>query len=267
MTRRPLPEHVLEALADRATQGFSAEELGAAQALLTGAGVADDRSFDLAAAALDVALGVGETMPETVRASLTQRAREWGTGVTDARSAPTRSNTPSGVAGRIAPSSGARALASLGWLAAAACLALAAVGWLRHAPSSGAPSDSALLRRPDTIRWAWQAAADSRLAGLEGEVIFNPTTQQGSMRLRNLPALDPATQQYQLWIVDPDRKQPVDGGVFDAVAAGPSGEAVIPINAKLRVDKPGAFAITIERRGGVVVSDGPLAAVAAPPKG
>ena len=69
------------------------------------------------------------------------------------------------------------------------------------------------------------------------------------------------TQQYQLWIVDPERAaQPVDGGVFD-VQAG-TREVIIPINAKLAVNNPAAFAITLEKPGGVVVSAGPLLVVA-----
>ena len=42
------------------------------------------------------------------------------------------------------------------------------------------------------------------------------------------------------------------------------GEVIIPIDAKLAVASPAAFAITVERPGGVVVSDGPLEVVAAP---
>jgi anti-sigma-K factor RskA len=73
------------------------------------------------------------------------------------------------------------------------------------------------------------------------------------MTLGHLPANDPAVSQYQLWIVDPARDEiPVDGGVFDVPAAG--GPVVIPIHAKLRVTKPAAFVITLEKPGGVVRS-------------
>ena len=54
---------------------------------------------------------------------------------------------------------------------------------------------------------------------------------------------------------------PIDGGVFD-VPAG-VGEHVVRIEAKLQVLRPQAFAITLEKPGGVVVSDGPLLVVAA----
>ena len=64
---------------------------------------------------------------------------------------------------------------------------------------------------------------------------------------------DPSQSQYQLWIFDGTReKHPVDGGVFDVNEAG---EVVIPIDPKLPVGQPTLFAITVERPGGVVVSD------------
>lgn len=265
----PLPPNVLDALADRATQGFDASELAAANALLAEAGVASDASLDHAAAALDLAISPVDAMPAGLRARLSASATEWE------RGAGIGGSPEPAVVGRISragveqPGRGRGAFGALGWLAAAACLALAAVGWLRTgapgAPGTSRPSIAAIQAEPGAVRWAWGAPADSRLAGLGGEVVFSPSSQQGVVRLTNLPKLDPEKQQYQLWIVDPDRKQPVDAGVFDAVA-GASGEVLIPISAKLRVDKPAAFAITIERRGGVVVSDGPIAAVAAPSK-
>jgi hypothetical protein len=44
----------------------------------------------------------------------------------------------------------------------------------------------------------------------------------------------------------------VDGGVFDVPAN--AGEVIIPIRAALMVRKPAAFAVTLEKPGGVVVS-------------
>jgi anti-sigma-K factor RskA len=73
------------------------------------------------------------------------------------------------------------------------------------------------------------------------------------MSLANLPVNDPSKNQYQLWIVDPERDEfPVDGGVFD-IPAG-SETAVIPIRNTLQISKPDAFVITLEQPGGVVKS-------------
>jgi hypothetical protein len=69
-----------------------------------------------------------------------------------------------------------------------------------------------------------------------------------------LAANDPRQSQYQLWIFDAkrDERYPIDGGVFD-IPAGAT-EVVIPIKARLAVNDPAAFAVTIEQPGGVVVS-------------
>ena len=73
------------------------------------------------------------------------------------------------------------------------------------------------------------------------------------MTIRGLPKNDPFKEQYQLWIIDPSRDdEPIDGGVFDISA---DVESVIPINAKLMVGNPKVFAVTVEKPGGVVVSD------------
>lgn len=63
-----------------------------------------------------------------------------------------------------------------------------------------------------------------------------------------MPANDPTVSKYQLRIVDPERDaSPVDGVVFD-VPAGTQ-EVFIPVNAKLAVSNPAAFAITREQPG------------------
>jgi anti-sigma-K factor RskA len=76
------------------------------------------------------------------------------------------------------------------------------------------------------------------------------------MLFRGLKSNDPSQSQYQLWIFDANRddRYPVDGGVFD-IPAGGTGEIIVPISARLNIDKVTLFAITVERPGGVVVSD------------
>jgi len=88
---------------------------------------------------------------------------------------------------------------------------------------------------------------------LDGELVWSDRVQEGYMTLSNLPRNDPGEAQYQLWIVDPERDPdaPVDGGVFDVAA---DGTVVVPIDAKLLVDRPLAFVITLEHPGGVVKS-------------
>jgi len=157
----------------------------------------------------------------------------------------------------------------MGWVLAAAAIALAVFIGVDQAPNADQPSPDGLRAQllaeapPDLIRLDWTAPEGSQLAGVDGDVVWSDQRQEGYMRLVNMPPNDPQVQQYQLWVVDPDvDEHPVDGGVFDVRTD--AGEVIVPIDAKLAIDNPAVFAITIERPGGVVVSEGPLHLVAAP---
>ena len=95
---------------------------------------------------------------------------------------------------------------------------------------------------------------DPLVTRASGQIMWDAETQSGTIRLSGVVANDPAEFQYQLWIFDAGRddRYPVDGGVFDVPAGGLSVE--IPIDAKLKVGQAVLFAITVEPRGGVVVS-------------
>jgi hypothetical protein len=97
------------------------------------------------------------------------------------------------------------------------------------------------------------ASASDPYKGLSGEVIWNDEKQEGYMSLKNLAVNDPTKNQYQLWIVDPERDElPVDGGVFNITEK--DGKQIIPIRNALAINKPVAFVITLEQPGGVVKS-------------
>jgi len=152
----------------------------------------------------------------------------------------------------------------LGW-ALAATLAAALVVVRTDgpgAPDSIAARASLVDEAADVVVLPWAAPTAEGYEGVTGDVVWSESKQQGYLRLANMPVNDPARVQYQLWIVDPERdgKHPVDGGVFNVSSTG---EVIIPIQAKLPVRSPRAFAITAEQPGGVVVSAGPLLVVAA----
>jgi anti-sigma-K factor RskA len=111
-----------------------------------------------------------------------------------------------------------------------------------------------MLARSDSIKVTLAATHDPAAKGVSGDVVWDPVTQQGFLHFVGLASNDPAVKQYQMWIFDAarDQRYPIDGGVFD-VPAG-SNEVVIPINASLPVTKAAAFAVTVEKAGGVVVS-------------
>lgn len=85
--------------------------------------------------------------------------------------------------------------------------------------------------------------------------VWHPTRQTGIMVVNNLPAL-PADHDYQLWIFDPQQPAPVNGGVFQVNPD--SGEARYLFQAAQPIDPASKFAVSLERKGGVVQAEGPL---------
>ena len=85
--------------------------------------------------------------------------------------------------------------------------------------------------------------------------VWNPVSQAGVLQVEKLPALRP-DQDYQLWVVDPQYPNPVDGGVFTVDPE--TGEARLRFKAKQSVGAVKAFAVTLERKGGVPKAEGPF---------
>jgi anti-sigma-K factor RskA len=150
-----------------------------------------------------------------------------------------------------------RVFAITGWVAAAACLLLLLGALLvkRPVPQPVASVErTKLLAKPETTKLDWSATADPASRRAKGDVVWNAVEQRGFMRFEGLAKNDKSSFQYQLWIFDKNRddKYPVDGGVFDVDSE--TGEVVVPITARLKVDEPVLFAVTVEKPGGVVVS-------------
>ena len=167
-----------------------------------------------------------------------------------------------------------------GWYAAAACLVLAAFAWLRSSPLNSVPpaasvattvpsispsavpaivaptpaeERAALLALPESVRLKLNATTDPAAAGVTADVVWDPVTQRGFLRIVGLKPNDPRIGQYQAWIFDAerDKRYPLNAGVFDVNAN--SSEVIIPIHADLPVRVAKAFAVTLEAPGGVVV--------------
>jgi len=260
-------------LVERALQGLDDGQTAELRAL----GGEEDDSFDLAAAAVELAYARAKGGEEALPAALAAKILA---------SAPVATGT---AAERGGPQ-GARRVASLppprraaGWVpwaaaAAFAALAMGAWGWAIRTPpavvrveipvSSLPPPSAAPTPQPKTAsdrrlellaevkdarRVEWARTKDPAARAATGDVVWSPSAQQGYMRFVGLHPNDSTKTQYQLWIFDKDRdgKYPVDGGVFDVPSTG---EVVVPVIAKLHVDAPTLFAVTVERPGGVVVS-------------
>ena len=85
--------------------------------------------------------------------------------------------------------------------------------------------------------------------------VWNPAKQEGVLKVDKLPALA-ADKSYQLWVVDPQYPNPVDGGVFDVDAS--TGVASVKFTGKQPIAAVNAFAVTLERKGGVPKAEGPF---------
>ena len=84
--------------------------------------------------------------------------------------------------------------------------------------------------------------------------VWDPEQQLGLLTMEKLPAIAD-TQDYQIWIVDPAYPNPVDGGVFHV---SQSGRVILPFKPAQPVTQAAAFAISLEKKGGVPVAVGPI---------
>ncbi|MBK7403693.1 MAG: anti-sigma factor [Phycisphaerales bacterium] len=143
-----------------------------------------------------------------------------------------------------------------GWLAAAACLTLALIIASRLAPQTSSPLDARqafLQNAPDVQTAAWSDWDTPEHPGVRGEVAWSESEQKGYMTFDGLQPNDPAKEQYQLWIIDErGLEQRISGAIFNC--ADPD-HVVVEIEPAVRIHGAAAFAITIERPGGVWVSD------------
>jgi len=257
----------------------------------------DAGRFEYTAASLLLASDVENNTPEEMPYSLRERLMAQADTVAAAMpAAPASASQPRviSIAGRSRPTTAAPAVSTpkhaskepaarkqaswggkVGWFAAAASLLIALAGWWPRL-QSGDPMNEApmvstleqerqeLLARQGVLTRTWQTTTDPASSGVTGDVVWDQRTQNGYLRFRGLQANNSDEMQYQLWIFDGarDNRYPIDGGVFD-IPPG-QGEVIIPITAKLQVLNPEAFAVTIEKPGGSVVSSRDRIVVLAP---
>ncbi|MFN2476215.1 MAG: anti-sigma factor domain-containing protein [Chthoniobacterales bacterium] len=91
-------------------------------------------------------------------------------------------------------------------------------------------------------------------AKAEAVVAWEPDRQTGVIKIRNLPAAN-AGKDYQLWAVDAGHTDPVNAGI---IRIGADGVAQV----RFKPDQPArevkAFALSLERVGGVPKKEGPI---------
>lgn len=239
-----LPNDIqMDLIVKQVTEGLSPAETRALDSLDGAIRAHHEAEFERAAAAVAVA---GSARAEPLPAALRQRLEERLRQELELDEAPVGFSL--GSSWNMA-----------GWWAAAACLCLAVFSWVRTpvAPGSAqlAPEEQrAALLAGGRPRIPVAATKDPAAAGASGDVVWDPVTQRGFIRFVGLAHNDPALNQYQIWVFDAarDERYPVDGGIFD-VPAGAT-EVLVPIRAAVPVRSAKAFAVTLEKPGGVVVS-------------
>ena len=84
--------------------------------------------------------------------------------------------------------------------------------------------------------------------------VWDPARETGLLTVEKLPAIAD-NQDYQIWVVDPAYPIPVDGGVF---RPGADGKAVLSFKGDKPIKTVAAFAISLEKKGGVPKAEGPI---------
>ncbi len=98
------------------------------------------------------------------------------------------------------------------------------------------------------------APANGAPAQARATVAWEPDRQTGVIQITGLPAAA-AGKDYQLWVVDADHKDPVNGGIVHIDSNGVAQVSFKP-DAEARHVK--AFALSLERTGGVPKAEGPI---------
>jgi len=85
-------------------------------------------------------------------------------------------------------------------------------------------------------------------------VVWDSDKQQGILKLEKMPPVE-QNKDYQLWVVDPKKKEPVDAGI---VRLDKNGYAQIEFKPVDIVSDVAKFALSIESEGGVPKGEGPI---------
>ena len=91
-------------------------------------------------------------------------------------------------------------------------------------------------------------------ADAKAMVAWQPDRQSGVIHIKGLPAAEKG-KDYQLWVVDAEHKDPIDAGMIHVEQDGSAQVRFKPADAAHKVK---AFALSLERKGGVPKREGPI---------
>ena len=147
--------------------------------------------------------------------------------------------------------------ASLGWIPWAIAAALAVFCGLLALDRARLERQLAETRAADPLmQTSFYTLAPAAPAPAEAKatVAWQPGRQSGVIRISNLPAPEPG-KDYQLWAVDAEHKDPISAGI---VRVDKNGVAQIRFKPVEKAEHVKAFAISLEREGGVPKKEGPI---------
>ncbi len=104
------------------------------------------------------------------------------------------------------------------------------------------------------VRIVTLAAQDSTYARAVVVVVWDGEMQQGIIQLANVPKPERGNV-YQLWITDPKYVNPINGGT---VTLNNGDTTVALFKPDQPVASPAAFALSVEKAGGVPKAEGPM---------
>ncbi len=112
------------------------------------------------------------------------------------------------------------------------------------------------LRRQSVLDKIQIAALSSEVDELRyGFAVWDGDSDQGIVKVFNMAALDLPNQDYQFWVISPEQESPIPAGVFQVDALGQAEYGFAPNKAVMEV---GAFAISLEPKGGSLTPTGPI---------
>lgn len=256
----PTRARLQELLGTEATQPLSTAEEAELDALLTAFPDQDPDDFELAAAAVYLALS---GPPEPLPAALAEKLYTASVAVAPARPpAPAKPRDEK-----------ARGMSWVGWAGWAVAASLAALlvytNWPKP-PEAKLPE--VVVQTPEQKLPGLKGDAAARPAtfaaakgNLSASVVWSDVKQEGYLEVRGLPPNDPQKERYQLWVVDAKRPKdfpPISAGLFDAKP----GTNTVAVNVSIPVGDAAMFVISKEGPSGVWVTTPDKFVIAMPPK-
>jgi anti-sigma-K factor RskA len=147
-----------------------------------------------------------------------------------------------------------------GWIPWSIAAALALTCSYLVAERSGLRHRITRLEERDVLAQIQIASLSSKLQNAPNAnavVVWDEKKQRGILKVTELPR-NADDRDYQLWLIDSRYKHPVDGGAFHVAN---DGAMRVPFQPAAPVREAQGFAISLERKGGVPVAEGPMVLV------